>query len=235
MEIEKAKKLLLLDGQGQLPLSHSLSEQDKENGLYRLYLLAGLGNLFSGDCHNLVSKKRLLDAIIKNPLVESFKYSRDCEQASVLKTVFGETLIFNIHAMFKHNKIPSFVKPNNCYYNCQMALQIEGATKQITGKLNFDRAFLHSVVVLGSNKNVIDFNNFLIMDYDFYIKLTNFEILNEITREELIEEIEQDYYKTYSDYAKANGDHLDYGQIALSHQEIVEKAKQLKPNKNTNV
>lgn len=180
---------------------------------------------------NLIVKS----AIQVSPSVEEFSGKGSIEQPYLIKTKYGTGKFFDARFMFKRHKWPAFLKRNNCYYNSRLAAMnfiSQGfETKQITGIIYSDKPYLHSVAVLefdgrnGHKRYILDANYHVVMDYDLYMKLFNFEVLASVDGKDLLKH-KADIDK-YEDICKAKGEKLTYTEMALAHEDIVNTVKNL--------
>ena len=128
-------------------------------------------------------------------------------QGYKISTTFGDGEFFLDREIFLNKQYPSFVKRNFCFANCLNFCQAENNRGMDIKILNgifgaAEHPLCHSIITF-RDAYVLDFNLGLVMTKELYIKICCFEVLSEITAEEIQDNI--GLVREYSGVAKKYG------------------------------
>ncbi len=182
-----------INGTLRLPINYN-AEKDKLHLLLKdIYYLLVAENGKGG----LLQKLYLKFKIKKHKNVISFSGKNTRDNPHNLKTSFGKGNFFDAHDLFTSGKYPDFIKNNYCFSNAMSFLiymkSCDVQCEMLSGIAYFKTPFLHSVILIHEDEEkpqIIDFNFNLVMDYDLYISLFQFETLCVVEKEKLLADID---------------------------------------------
>ncbi len=176
---------------------------------------------------SIIDEMRMQDIAKTNPYLQGFKMGDDSRPFS-LNTDFGYGEFYNARRYFKNLTYPKGIVKGYCHRNCQLLAasfaEKFNNVKRITGICFVGHQFLHSVLYFEQNgkKLIMDVNHDLVMDADFYFKLTSFEKLTETSGNQILYDMKEIFiYNPKFDF------NLPDICFALAYDDVMQKIKQV--------
>ncbi len=177
MRIDEICELIKKEDAGKLRLPAIAKRLPQEALQKRVNIL----NMIVSDYISYPQDKPMLNKVFKQRnSVKSVVCKDEDKQIFHIVSGFGEGDFFNARRLFEDGEYPSYIQHGFCFGNAYSHLlksNVRG--KVVSGISLVKKPFLHSVVEIG--EWVIDFNVDLVMSAELYYKLTNFEILAELS------------------------------------------------------
>jgi len=193
MTLDEIEELRLLNMAHTLRLPKIFQTLDKKE-------MADLTNLRWGVCYlvkefglnqNLFRKSLLTRSLLRNSNgVERLNGLGSVYDPFRIVTKWGSGKFFNARLLFRNKEYPIYIEKQYCFDNCYYYARELGETNNLSCKVLSGIAFvkdisiLHSVVEI-SNGWIIDFNYDICMEKELYVKLFGFEVLTELTSQEI--------------------------------------------------
>lgn len=125
-----------------------------------------------------------------------------------LKTKWGSGKFFNARLLFNNSEFPNYIEKKYCFSNCYFYAKNIGETNDKSCKVLSGIAYINKIAILHSvvefeNGWIMDFNYDLVMQKDLYFALFGFEVLSELTSQEIF--VKDRLFNRYSQYIKSYG------------------------------
>ncbi len=188
MTIEEIEKLADDEINKKLRLPKSMEGETKENIMLAHEQLVFIVDkiLRNPNRKNYLSGSIFAKSIMRKRGIKNIKKPDNCVEFYKISSDFGEGVFFDAHKLFENGEYPRWIRPYYCFNNTHLYILTTGVDATILSGIAFiGKPFLHSVLLV--DDNVIDFNYDLVISKDLYFKLTHFEVLAELTHEQLLE------------------------------------------------
>ncbi len=186
MTIEEIRRLAEDEKSGRLRNPETLSNESIENLMMAHKQLVFVVDKIIRNPHRnqFLTNSLFLKLQLKNCGIKSLRASNKNFDTYEISSEFCDGTFFDAHKIFDSSEYPSFIKPHYCYDNTRRTIPLFGLkAKILSGIVFIGKPFLHSVILC--NDKIIDYNYDLVMTKDLYFRLTHFEVLSELSFDQI--------------------------------------------------